>query len=75
MKVRIGRDFYDKKNDVIYSQGEITDVKEETALWIVRNSLGCIISNVRMDRPAKIDSRVIEESTYKDKMIRKNKTK
>jgi len=80
MKVKIGRDFYDKKNDTIYAKGEIADVKEETALWMVRHSLGYIIPNVRIDRPVKINSiktereKAIEES-QQDKMMKKVKTK
>ena len=79
MKVKIGRDFYDKKNDTIYAKGEITDVKEETALWMIRHSLGYIIPNVQIDRSVKINSiktervKAIEES--QDKMMRKVKTK
>jgi len=80
MHVRIGRDFFDKRNDVIYAKGEIADVKEETALWMVRNSLGYIIPNVRINRPVKINSEETErtkaiEKSQKDKMMRKIKTK
>jgi len=76
MKIKIGRDFFDKRNDIVYTGGEIADVNEETALWMVRNSLGYIIPNVRVDRPVKINSiktertKAIEES-IKDKMMRK----
>lgn len=76
MKVRIGRDFFDKKNDVVYTNGQIADVNKETALWMVRNSLGYIIPNVRVGRPVDINknkterTKAIEESV-KDKMIRK----
>jgi len=80
MRVRIGRDFFDKRNDVIYAKGEIADVKEETALWMVRNSLGYIIPNVRINRPVKINSEETKrtkaiEKSQKDKMMRKIKTK
>ena len=80
MKVKIGRDFFDKKNDVIYAKGEIADVKEETALWMVRNSLGYIIPNVQINRPVKIDDIETErtkaiEKSRKDKMMRKNNIK
>ena len=80
MKVRIGRDFFDKRNDVIYTKGEIADVNEETALWMVRHSLGYIIPTVQVNRPVNINSiktertKAIEESV-KDKMMRKVKTK
>jgi len=80
MKVRIGRDFYDKKRDIVYTNGEIADVNNDVADWIVRNSLGWIIPNVRVDRPVKINSiktektKAIEESV-KDKMMRKQKIK
>lgn len=80
MKVKIGRDFFDKKNDVIYTKGEIADVKEETALWMVRNSLGYIIPTVQVNRPVKIDDIETErtkaiEKSRKDKMMRKNNIK
>ena len=80
MKVKIGRDFFDKKNDVIYTKGELADVKEETALWMVRNSLGYIIPNVQINRPVKIDDIETErtkaiEKSRKDKMMRKNNIK
>lgn len=80
MKVRIGRDFYDKKNDTVYTNGQIADVKKETALWMVRNSLGYIIPNVRVGRPVNIGkdktekTKAIEES-QKDKMMRNVKNK
>lgn len=74
MKVRIGRDFYDKKNDVVYTNGEVADVKKETALWMVRNNLGYIIPNVRVGRSVSINSKAIEKP-QKDKMMRKVKTK
>lgn len=79
MKVKIGRDFFDKKNDVVYAKGEIADVNNETALWMVRNSLGYIIPTVQTNRPVKINSiktertKAIEES--QDKMMRKNNIK
>jgi len=80
MKVKIGRDFYDKKNDIVYTGGEIADVNKETALWMVRNSLGYIIPNVKAGRPVSINSRNIEkakaiEKSRKDKMMRKVKNK
>ncbi len=80
MKVRIGRDFYDKKNDTVYTNGQIADVKKETALWIVRNSLGYIIPNVRVGRPVSINSKNTErtkaiEESQKDKMMRNVKNK
>ena len=80
MKVRIGRDFYDKKNDIVYTNGEIADVNKEAALWMVRNSLGYIIPNVRAGRPVSINNKDNEktkaiEEPRKDKMMRKVKTK
>lgn len=80
MHVRIGRDFYDKKHDTVYTNGEIADVNKETALWMVRNSLGYIIPNVRVGRPVSIvkketeKTKAIEES-QKDKMMRKDNIK
>jgi len=78
MKVKIGRDFYDKKHDTVYTNGEIADVNKEIALWIVRNSLGYIIPNVKVGKPVNINSKNIEkikaiEKSRKDKMMRKNK--
>ena len=81
MKVKIGRDFYDKKNDCIYTGGEVATVNKETALWIMRNSLGHIIPNVREGRPVGINNKntektkAIEESQKKDRMIRNTKNK
>ena len=81
MKVKIGRDFYDKKNDVIYQQGQIATVKKEIGLWMVRNNLGHIIPNVRVGRPVKIDnkksekSKAMEESQIEDRMLRGTKNK
>lgn len=80
MRVKIGRDFYDKKHDIVYTNGEIADVTNETALWIVRNSLGWIIPNVEVGKPVKIDNGKTErtkaiEKSVKDKMMRKAKTK
>ena len=77
MKVRIGRDFYDKKNDRIYEDGEIATVNKEVGLWIVRNSLGYIIPNVRVgrsvsiknDKKGKTKTKNIEEAPN-DRMIR-----
>ena len=56
MKVRIGRDFYDKKNDRIYAGGEIATVNKEIGLWIVRNNLGYVVPNVRAGRHVSIDN-------------------
>ena len=80
MKIRIGRDFYDKKNDIVYTNGEVADVTKETALWIVRNSLGYIIPNVAVGRPVNIEKKETEktkaiEESVKDKMMRKSKNK
>ena len=81
MKVKIGRDFYDKKNDIIYTGGKVEDVKEETALWMVRNNLGHIIPNVRAGRSVGINkkrtekTKAIEESQKKDRMVRNTKNK
>jgi hypothetical protein len=80
MKVRIGRDFFDKKNDTVYTNGEIADVNKETALWMVRNSLGYIIPNVRVGRPVSIGKKETEktkaiEESQKDKMMRKDNIK
>ena len=80
MKIRIGRDFYDKKHDVVYTNGEIADVNNDVADWIVRNSLGYIIPNVAIGRPVGINKKEIEktkaiEESQKDKMMRKNNIK
>ena len=81
MKVKIGRDFYDKKNDRIYTGGKIETVNKETALWMVRNSLAHIIPNVRIGRPVSINNKktektkAIEESQKEDRMIRSTKNK
>lgn len=80
MKVRIGRDFYDKKHDTVYTNGEVADVNKEIALWMVRNGLGYIIPNVRVGRPVGINKNETEkekaiEESRKDKMMRKIKTK
>ena len=80
MKVRIGRDFYDKKNDVVYTGGRIEDVNNETALWIVRNGLGYIIPNVAVGKSVNIDKKETEktkaiEESVKDKMMRKTNIK
>ena len=56
MKVRIGRDFYDKKNDRIYANGDIETVNKEIANWIVRNNLGHIIPNVKAGRSVSINN-------------------
>ena len=66
MKVKIGRDFYDKKNDVIYTGGEIADVKKEVALWMVKHSLAHIIPNVRAGRSVNIRN---NNKKNKDKAI------
>jgi len=76
MRVRIGRDFYDKKHDIVYTNGQVADVNNDVADWIVRNSLGWIIPNVTVGKPVSINknetekTKAIEESV-KDKMIRK----
>lgn len=80
MHVRIGRDFYDKKHDTVYTNGQVADVNKEIALWIVRNSLGYIIPNVRVGRPVNINSKNIKktkaiEESQKDKMMRNVKNK
>jgi hypothetical protein len=80
MRVRIGRDFYDKKNDIVYTGGEIADVNKETALWMVRNSLGYIIPNVQEGKPVNINSKEIRKTkaidkSRKDKMMRNIKNK
>lgn len=81
MKVKIGRDFYDKKNDIIYTGGKVEDVKEETALWMVKNNLGHIIPNVRAGRSVSINNKktkkakAIEESDKEDRMMRNTKNK
>jgi hypothetical protein len=81
MKVKIGRDFYDKKNDRIYASGDIETVNKEVAKWIVRNNLGHIIPNVRVGRPVKINNKksekrkAIEESEKEDRMVRTTKNK
>ena len=74
MKVKIGQDFYDKKNDTVYTNGEIADVKNETALWIVRHNLGHIIPNVKIEKPVKKNNKAIGKSR-KDKMMRKSNIK
>jgi len=76
MRVRIGRDFYDKKRDTVYTNGEIANVNNDVADWIVRNSLGYIIPNVAVGKPVSIDKKETEktkaiEESVKDKMVRK----
>jgi len=77
MKVRIGRDFYDKKNDTIYEAGEVVSVNKEVGVWIIRNNLGYIIPNVKAGKKVSINNRktekakAIEESQKEDRMIRK----
>ena len=76
MKVKIGRDFYDKKHDIVYTNGQVADVNNDVADWIVRNSLGWIIPNVVVGRPVGIDKKETEktkaiEGSIKDKMMRK----
>lgn len=85
MKVKIGRDFYDKKEDIIYSKGEVADVTKEKAYWMVKHSLGYIIPNVsiRVEKEDILEenpltktterSKAIEKS-IKDKMVKKGKT-
>jgi len=80
MKVKIGRDFYDKKHDIVYTEGKVEDVTKETALWMVRNSLAYIIPNVREGRPVNINNNPIKkkkaiEESRKDKMMRKDTIK
>ena len=80
MKVKIGRDFYDKKHDIVYTEGKVEDVTKETALWMVRNSLAYIIPNVREGRPVHINNKPIKkkkaiEESRKDKMMRKDTIK
>ena len=78
MKVKIGRDFYDKKNDRIYTSGKIETVNKDVADWIVRNNLGYIIPNVRFGRPANIKNKKKGkaktediEKPPKDRMVKK----
>jgi len=66
MKVRIGRDFYDKKNDRIYTGGEIATVNKEVGLWIVRNNLGFIIPNVMAGKPVSINDNKKGKAKTKD---------
>ena len=66
MKVRIGRDFYDKKNDRIYTSGEIETVNKEIAEWIVRNNLGYVIPNVRAGRRVSINNNKKEKTKTKN---------
>jgi len=80
MRVRIGRDFYDKKHDIVYTNGQVADVNNDVADWIVRNSLGYIIPNVRVGRPVSINNKDTEktkaiEESVKDKMMRKTNIK
>lgn len=78
MKVRIGRDFYDKKNDIVYSAGEIADVTKETALWMVRNGLGYIIPNVKEGEPVNLDNEIENKAlkkSRKNKMVKKANNK
>ena len=71
MKVKIGRDFYDKKNGVIYTGGEVADVKREVALWMVRHSLAHIIPNVKAGRSVNIrnNKNKKKDKDKKDKAI------
>lgn len=66
MKVKIGRDFYDKKNDRIYQEGEIETVNTDVAEWIVRNGLGHIIPNVKAGRSVNINNNRKRKTKTKD---------
>lgn len=81
MKVRIGRDFYDKKNDTIYTAGEVASVNNDVGTWIIRNNLGHIIPNVKVGKKVSINNRktekskAIDESQKEDRMVRNAKNK
>ena len=66
MKVRIGRDFYDKKNDRIYTGGEVANVNKEIGLWIVRQNLGHVIPTVRYGRHVSINNSKKGKAKTKD---------
>ena len=72
MRVLIGRAFYYEKQDRIYKKGEICDVKNEFANWVVRNKLGSFIPVV-VNKPEPAIKEI--KSPPKDKMMRKIKTK
>ena len=84
MKVKIGRDFYDKKNDRIYTGGKTEDVTKEVAEWMVRHSLAHIIPNVKAGRSVNIrndknrnkkKNKAIEETLVNNTQITNAKNK
>ena len=74
MRVKIGRSFFYKENDITFQKGKVYTVKNELAWWIVRKRLGEIISNIN-DNPKQVVKKKAIEESRKDKMMRKRKTK
>jgi len=74
MRVKIGRSFFYKENDITFEKGKVYTVKNELAWWIVRKRLGEIIPNVN-DNPKQVVKKKAIEESRKDKMMRKRKTK
>ena len=71
MRVKIGRSFFYKENDITFEKGKVYTVKNELAWWIVRKRLGEIIPNVNIEIPK--EKEIIKAP--RDKMMRKRKTK
>ncbi len=71
MRVKIGRSFFYKENDITFEKGKVYTVKNELAWWIVRKRLGEIIPNVNIEIPKEKEI----TKAPQDKMIRKVKTK
>ena len=74
MRVKIGRNFFYKENDITFEKGKVYTVKNELAWWIVRKRLGEIIPNAN-DNPKQVVKKKAIEESRKDKMMRKRKTK
>ena len=74
MRVKIGRSFFYKENDITFEKGKVYTVKNELAWWIVRKRLGEIIPNAN-DNPKQVVKKKAIEESRKDKMMRKRKTK
>ena len=71
MRVKIGRSFFYKENDITFEKGKVYTVKNELAWWIVRKRLGEIIPNVNIEIPKEKEI----TKAPKDKMMRTVKTK
>jgi len=76
MKVKIGKSFYHKTEDITFEKGKIYNASSELAWWIVRKRLGEIIPDVNIKIP-KEEVNPLKEITKppKDKMVRKYKNK